>query len=488
MKHETGKKKVIASLFWKMSEGLSTQVLGFIVSLVLARLLSPSDYGIIGLITIYINISTIFITGGFGNALIQKKEIDDGDLSSVFYIYLVFSTFFYLVLFFSAPYIAAFYGKPVLKPILRVLGINLFPGSINSIQQAVIARSLKFKVYFYRSVTAIILSGIVGLTMAYYKFGVWSLVGLQMTNAFSGAFVLWFTVKWRPKKIFSMVKAKQLFSYGYKLLISNLVTTIYNSLYGLIIGRVYDTTTLGYYTRGQQFPTIIMNSVDGTISSVMLPTLSSMQDDKPRLKDTMRRAISSSSFLLSPLMIGLAVVAKPLILILLGEKWLPCVPFLQISCFAYIFWPMQTANTQGLQALGRSDIFLRVGLTKRGIGLVLLLLSVKFGVYAMMAASVLTQIIGCFVHASPNKKLLGYGIRMQFMDIFPSLAISAAMAAAIYPLVYFISNTYLLLATQIVLGVVIYFLGARLFKVDALIYTINSAKQFFRKNKTGEET
>lgn len=483
MKHETSKNKVITSLFWKLSQTISTQVISFGLTMILARLLSPSDYGIIGLITIYINISTIFITGGFGNSLIRKKDIDDEDLSSVFYIYLVFSAFFYAVLFFMAPFIARFYGKPILVPILRVLGINLFPGSINSIQQALVARRLMFKMFFWRSITALTISGAVGLTMAYLGYGVWSLVGMQCTSAFVGAFVLWFTVKWRPKLVFSMSKARELFSYGYKLLISNLVTTVYNSLYGLIIGKIYDTTTLGYYTRGQQFPTLIMGSVDGTISSIMLPTLSAMQDDKTRLKATMRKAISGSSFLLNPLMIGLAVIAEPLVSVLLGEKWIPCVPFLQMSCFAYIFWPMQTTNVKGLQALGRSDLFLKLGFIKRAVGITLLLISIKFGVHAMMMANVMTQIIGCFIHAKPNKKLLRYGIREQVMDILPALGISVIMAAAIFPLKYLVHNDIVLLATQIISGGLIYLLISKLFKVDALHFILIEAKNLIGKKK-----
>jgi teichuronic acid exporter len=246
MKHEVTKNKVISSLGWKMSERLSTQVIQFALQLVLARLLTPSDYGTVGLITIYITLSTVIIQGGFSDALIRKIDIDEVDLSSVFYIYMAFSSFFYAVLFVTAPFIASFYEKPILIPVLRVLGLNLFPASVNAIQQALIARSLRFKAYFTRSVTAILISGAVGITMAYLGFGIWALVAMQMLSIFVAAFVMWFTVKWRPKWIFSFSRAKGLYAYGYKLMLSNLITTLYNSLYGLIIGKVYDTSTLGY--------------------------------------------------------------------------------------------------------------------------------------------------------------------------------------------------------------------------------------------------
>lgn len=493
MKHEVTKDKVISSLGWKMSERMSTQLIQFVLQLVLARLLSPSDYGTVGLITIYITLSTVIIQGGFSDALIRKIDIDEVDLSSVFYIYMTFSLFFYFILFLTAPFIAAFYEKPILVPVLRVLGLNLFPASVNAIQQALIARGLRFKAYFMRTVIATLISGTVGVIMAYLGFGIWALVAMQMLNVFVAAFVMWFTVKWRPKWLFSFSRAKGLYAYGYKLMLSNLITTLYSSLYGLIIGKVYDTATLGYYSRGLQFPVLIMTSVDGTISSVMFPTLSSMQDNKTRLKETMRRGISSSSFLLSPLMVGLAVVAEPLIRILLGEKWLPCVPYLQLSCFAYLFWPMQTTNVAGLQALGRSDLILKLGIIKRVVGVSLLGASLvigpklsmnpsfEVGALAMMGANVITQIFGCFVHAGPNKRLLDYGIGTQVKDILPYLGIAAAMGATVYPLKYVLSNPFLLLSTQVSLGALLYLLLAKLFKMKALDEFFALAKEFATK-------
>lgn len=493
MKHEVTRNKVISSLGWKMSERMSTQLIQFVLQLFLARLLTPADYGTVGLITIYITISTVIIMGGFSDALIRKTDIDEVDLSSVFYIYMAFSSFFYVVLFLTAPFIASFYEKSILVPVLRVLGLNLFPASVNAIQQALISRSLRFKAYFMRTVIATLVSGTVGIVMAYLGFGIWALVAMQMLNVFVATFVMWFTVKWRPKWIFSFSRAKDLYAYGYKLMLSNLITTLYNSLYGLIIGKVYDTSTLGYYTRGQQFPILIAESVEGTIASVMFPTFSSMQDNKARLKQTMRRAISSSSFLLSPLMVGLAVVAEPLIRILLGEKWMPCVPYLQLTSVAYLFWPMQGSNLAGLRAIGRSDLILKLGIIKRVVGVSLLGASLfigprlvmkpgfEVGALAMMGANVITQIFGCFVHAGPNKKLLNYGVGTQIMDILPYFGIAGAMAVAIYPLKYVLGNPFLLLAAQTVSGVMVYFLLAKLLKIKALDELLALVKEFATK-------
>ncbi|NLP47436.1 MAG: lipopolysaccharide biosynthesis protein [Clostridiales bacterium] len=482
MKHEASKKKVIVSLFWKFSETLANQGINLLIMTILARLLSPSDFGVVGLVTVYLVVSNILITGGFSNALIRKKTIDDADLSTVFYIYMMMAIVLYACLFSIAPAVASFYEKPILKPILRALGLNIFPGAVNSIQEAVVVRSFKFKMYFYRSLVALVISGAIGISMAYSGYGVWSLVIMQMVSVVVRTTVLWFTVKWRPKFVFSFEKAKELFSYGYKLLISNLIKTAYDNVYSLIIGKVYDTETLGYYSKGNQFPSLIMTSVDGTISSVMLPTLSSMQDDKKKLKKTMRQAIGSSSFLLCPMMLGLAVVARPLVLILLGEKWLPAVPFLQLSSFAYIFWPMQTSNGQALQALGRSDLHLKLGLIKRFIGVILLLVSLKFGIYAMMGASVLTQIIGSFVQAVPNTYLLGYGAKQQVLDIVPALILSIIMAVIIYPLVGVIANSYFLIIAQVSLGATLYLLMAKLFKLEAMKFMFETFKMLVPKN------
>lgn len=484
MKHEASKKKVVSSLMWKFAEKMASDVVNLVLGVVLARLLSPSDYGVIGIVRVYISISMLLITGGFSTALIQKKEIDEDHLSSIFYIYMAITIILYVALFFAAPFIATFYGNEIYRPVLRVLGIAMFPGVVNSIQNAVVDRQLEFKMYFKRTLITLVLGGITGLVMAYYGYGVWALVGMQLVNRFSTTIILWFYVRWHPKFVFSFSKSKELFVYGYKLLISNVITTIYNNMYTLVIGKVYDANTLGLYSKGNHYPSFIMNAVDGSIASVMLPTLSARQDDKKALKNAMRRAISSSSFLLIPMLIGLAIVAKPMIEILLGEKWLMCVPFLQLSCFAYIFWPMQTTNVRALQALGRSDLFLKLGLIKRGVGSTLLVASIflfekQYSIYAMLVANVLSQIIGCFIHAKPNKKLLDYGIKEQIADILPALGLSVLMAACVFPLKYLTDNAFILLPLQTSVGVFIYLLVSKLFKLESMNYLIRTFKELY---------
>jgi teichuronic acid exporter len=298
MNQDTGIKiKVIESLFWKIMERGGTQGIQYIVQIILARLLLPEDYGIIALVVIFTSVASVFVQSGLNTALIQKKETDETDFSSVFYLSLFIACLIYIFLFFSAPFIAAFYKMPQITPVFRVLSITLFFGAFNSIQNAVVARKLQFKKLFFSSTGAILVSGAVGIYMAYTGFGVWALVGQQLTNQLFITLVLWFTVKWRPQLLFSLVRVKNLFSFGWKLLVSALIDTVYRDLRSLIIGKMYNPAMLGLYNRGQQFPQLVITNIDGSIQAVMLPVLSSQQNNRPRVKNIMRRAIVTSSFI-----------------------------------------------------------------------------------------------------------------------------------------------------------------------------------------------
>jgi len=332
MQKPNTKSMVLSSLFWKLMERSGTQGIGFIISMVLARLLLPEDYGLIALVTIFIVLANVFVQSGFNTALIQKKNADEVDFSSVFYLSLVVAALLYVIIYFSAPFIATFYSQPLLVPVLRVLSITLFIGAFNSIQNAFVARNMLFKRLFISSLGALIVSGIVGIVAAYQGWGVWALVAHQLTNQLTIAIILWFTVKWRPHLLFSFKRVKTLFAYGSKLLASALIDTLYRDLRTLIIARMYTPAMLGFYNRGQKFPELIVTNINGSIQSVMLPALSAHQDNRKRVKDMMRRAIVTSSFLIFPMMVGMAVVAEPLVKIVLTEKWLPAVPFLQIFC------------------------------------------------------------------------------------------------------------------------------------------------------------
>ncbi|GMR70964.1 lipopolysaccharide biosynthesis protein [Aerococcus viridans] len=460
-----------------------TQGIQFIVQIVLARLLSPEEYGIIAIVMVFILLANVFVESGFNTALIQKKDADEVDFSSVLYLSLGVASILYGIIFITAPFIASFYDQPILVKVLRVLSITLFIGAFNSIQNAFVARNMLFKKLFASSLGAVTISGIVGVIAAYSGLGVWALVAQQLTNQLMIAIILWFTVKWRPHLLFSFKRVKVLFSYGSKLLASALIDTLYRELRTLIIGKMYTPLMLGYYNRGQQFPQLIVSNINGSIQSVMLPALSSHQDNRKRVKEMMRRAIVSSSFLIFPMMVGMAVVAEPLVEIVLTDKWLPAVPFLQIACFTFALWPIHTANLQAINAMGRSDIFLRLEIIKKIMGLIILGISLPFGVYAIALGGVFSGLIGTFINAYPNKELLNYSYKEQWLDIMPSLLISLIMGGIVYLFNFLSFPAWQVLILQIVSGGIIYILLANIFKIESLTYLVETMKQLIKSRK-----
>ena len=483
MDSKNKKTKVLASLIWKLMERLGAQGVSFIVQIILGRLLMPEDFGAIAIVTVFITLSNVFVQSGFNTALIQKKDADDKDFSSVFYLSTFIATMLYVLLFFTSPYIADYYSSPQLNQVLRVLAIILFFGAFNSIQNAYVARNMMFKKLFFSSTGSVIFSGIVGVIAAYLGLGVWALVLQQITYNLSVSVILWFTVKWRPRLLFSLSKVKVLFSFGWKLLASSLLNTLYMDIRTLIIGRIYNSSMLGFYNRGVQFPKLIVTNMDGAIQSVMLPALSDEQDNKKRVKEMVRRAIVTSSFLVFPMMVGLAVVAEPMIKIVLTDKWLPAAPFLQIFCASYALIPIHTANLQAINALGRSDVFLKLEIIKKVIGILILAISINFGIYAMAWGMVLSGAISSFINAYPNKKLLNYSYLEQWKDIIPSLLISLLMGLTVYVLNFLSIAEFLKLFVQIVVGVVVYILLAKLFKIECFNYLVNTAKDILGRKK-----
>lgn len=473
--------KVISSLIWKFLERGGTQIVQFIVQIILARLLLPNDYGVVAIVTIFITIANVFVQTGFNTALIQKKEVNDIDYSSVFYLSLFVALILYIIIFFMAPIIAQFYDNAILVPVFRVLSLTLFLGAINSIQSAVIARRMEFKKYFFSSIGAIILSGIIGIILAYTGYGVWSLVVQQLANMLMIILILWFTVDWRPKLLFSWKRLKSLFSYGWKLLCSSLIDTIYNNLYDLVIGKKYSSSDLAFYNRGRQFPYLIVNNVNGSISTVLLPAMSEKQDDKMEVKKMTRKSIIISSFIMFPMMFGLVAIARPLVIFLLTEKWIECIPFLQLLCFSYALWPIHTANLQAINAIGRSDVFLKLEIIKKIIGILVLILTIPMGLIPMAIGQVIISIVSTFINAYPNKKLLNYSYIEQMKDMFPSFMISIIMILCIYPLSFIPIGKLTIVILQVILGIVVYVLLAYLFKVNGFTYMMKIINDKFRK-------
>ena len=483
MKNENIKNEVISSLIWKFLERIGTQGVQFIVSIILARLLLPSDYGVVSMILVFTAIANVFIQTGFSTSLIQKKDSDELDFSSVFYISLLIAAICYVILFFAAPIIASFYNMPAITSILRVISLTLFFGAINSVQNARIAKEMKFKKLFLSSLVAILISGATGVLMAYKGFGPWALVGQQIANSIATTIILWFTSGWQPKLMFSINRVKSLLSYGWKILCSALLDTIYQNIYNLVIGKFYSSSTLGNYNKGEQFPKLIAVNVDGAISSVMLPAYSKQQDRKDKLKKMVRRSIVTSSLLLFPMMFGLAAVAETVVKVLLTENWLGCVPFMQLLCIVYALYPINTANLQVIKALGKSDYFLKLEIIKKVIGLIVLIVTLPFGVLQMAIGQVLVAILSTFINAFPNRKLLNYNYFEQIKDLFPSLIISIIMFIIVYSFNFINLNMYILLFIQILVGVIIYFGLAYIFKLESLNYMIEILKSFSKKKE-----
>lgn len=475
------KRSVLYGLLWKFGERITAQLVSLLVSIILGRLLTPNDYGSVALVMVFITIANVFVSNGFGNALIQKKNADNIDFSSVFYINIGLSVLLYLILFFCAPFVAGFYGMPILNPVLRVLGIRIPFAAVNSIQHAYVSRNMLFKRFFVSTMFGTVLSGAVGIIMAYKGFGIWALVAQYLTNTCIDTLVLWFTVKWRPVLKYSWKRAKSLISYGWKLLVSALLDTGYTQLRSLLLGKIYTSEDLAFYNQGEKFPQILSVNINSSIGSVLLPVMSQFQNDKEKIKAITRRSIQVCSYVLWPLMIGFAVIADPLIKILLTEKWLPSVPFLRIFCFTYGLWPVHTANLQALNAIGRSDMFLKLEIIKKIVGLAALLISIPHGPFAMAESLIFTGIICTFINAAPNVKLLGYKFTEQLSDLLSPFILSVIMAVVIFPISKTGLNDIIMILVQVICGAFIYFSGSYISKQKGFMYILNLLKEK-RKN------
>lgn len=468
---------VLQGIFWKFAERMGSQIVTFIVSILLARLISPEDYGAIALIMVFITVSNVLVTNGFASALIQKKDADIIDFSSVFYLNIGFGVLIYIILFFSAPAISEFYGIPVLCQTLRVLALVIPIMGMNSVQQSFVSRNMLFRRFFYSTLGGAVFSGIVGVSMAIGGFGIWALVAQYVVNYSANTLILWITLKWRPKLKFSIKRVRSLFSFGWKMLCAGMLDTGYSQLRNLLVGKLYSSADLGYYNRGQQYPQFVVVNINSSISSVLFPMLSKNQDNAYMVKQYTRRAIQVSSYIMWPIMAGLGVCAEPIVRIMLTDKWLPCVPYLQIACFTYGIWPIHTANLEALKAMGRSDLFLKLEIIKKSIGMIVLLATIPFGVMTMAMSAIWVSIISAFVNAWPNRKILNYSYIEQMKDMLPSMCLSAIMIAVVFPLKFVVLNDWLLLFLQAVLGIIVYLLGSILLKIDGFMFVLNIAKK-----------
>lgn len=472
-------KSVTTNLLWKFLERCGAQGVSFIVSIILARLLAPEAYGTIAIVMVFITVLQVFVDSGFGNALIQKQGADDLDFSTVFYFNIVLSITLYLLMFIVSPFIAAFYGDSSLTLILRTLSLTVVFSGVRNVQQAYVSKQMIFKKFFYMTMGATIGSAVTGIVMAYVGLGVWALVGQQLSNALFCTVILWITVKWRPKRMFSITRLKSLFNFGWKLLTSGLINTIYEDICTLIIGKLYSTTDLAFYNKAKQFPNLIVTNVNTSIDSVLLPTMSAVQDSKETVKAITRRAIKTSTYIMMPFMVGLVVCAESLVELILTAKWLPCVPYMRIFCFTYAFYPIHTANLNAIKAMGRSDLFLKLEIIKKIVGLAFLLSSMWFGVMAMAYTLLITSILSQIINSWPNKKLLGYSYLEQLKDISENIGLSVIMGVCVFCVGFLNLSPILTLVIQVLLGAAIYILGSALFKLESFNYVLGILKKFF---------
>lgn len=447
---------VLKNFFWRFAERSSAQLVTFVVSIVLARILMPEDYGQVALVTVFTNIMQVFVDSGLGTALIQKKDADDLDFSSVFYFNFVACITIYILMFLLAPLIANFYNDVSLIPIIRVSSLTIVISGVKGIQQSYVSRNMLFKRFFYATLGGTIFSAFLGIGLAYMGFGVWAIVAQQLSNTTIDTLILWLTVKWRPKKMFSLERLKQLISFGWKMLASSLLDTVYNNLRSLIIGKIYSSVDLAYYNQGDKLPSVIISNINTSINSVLLPTMSNAQDDRLRIKAMTRRAIKTSTYIMAPLMMGLAFCAEPIVRLILTDKWLPCVPFLRIFCITYMFFPIHSANLNAVTAMGRSDLFLKLEIVKKIVGLTILVLTMRWGVMVMAYSLLLSSIMSQIINSWPNHKLLDYGYLEQLKDILPGITLAILMGCFVNLIGLFHFSDIVMLLIQVPMGAAFY--------------------------------
>jgi O-antigen/teichoic acid export membrane protein len=470
----SNKRTVLSGLFWSYGERITAQGISLLVSIILARLLSPNEYGIISVVMIFITLCDALVTGGFGNALIQKKEADELDFSTMLVCSMSLSVVLYIVLFFAAPSIAKFYDMQLLQPVVRVLGLRVLITGINTIQQAKIRKAMQFKKFFFSTLFGTVISAFVGIIMAYYGFGVWALVAQYLTNATIDTFALFIMNKWVPKLCFSMERAKQLMGYGWKVLATTMVYTVEGNFRSLIIGKVFGSTDLAYYDQGKKFPNLLVSNINTSISKVMLPALSEYQDNLVHLKKMCRRSIRTGVFLLCPMLIGLISVADTFVTVILTDKWAACVPYLRILTIVFLVRPLTTTCQQAIMAIGRSDITLKIEIIINVIAITLLCVSVFWLRSILMIAwsNVLTECVSFCLFMYYSKKCIGYKHREQFMDLMPCLVLSGLMGLFVLAVKLLPINGIWMLAVQVVVGVVFYILVAIVCKMDACRYLV----------------
>ena len=471
------KDKTISGLTWSFIDNFSSLGIQFIVGIVLARLLSPKEFGLIGLITIFIAISATFIDSGFSNSLIRKKDCTQKDYSTIFYFNLLASVILYLLLYFLAIPISDFFSEPKLVDIIRIIGISLILSSFGIIQRAILTKRVDFKLQTKVSVITSLISGGIAIYMAYTGYGVWSLVWKTISAAFITSLLLWLWNRWYPHIIFNYKIFKEHFKFGYKLLLSGIINTLYLNIYYIIIGKYFSTIELGYYTRAEQFSNLPSSNITGVVSRVSYPVLSQLQSEPEKLKEGYDRIIKTTMFISFILMFGLAAAAKPFVLTLIGEKWINSVLYLQLLCFSGMLYPLHALNLNILNVKGRSDLFLRLEVFKKLLAIPVILVAIFMGIKSMLIGFIILSFVTYFVNAYWSGKLIDYSFKEQVIDLVPSFLLSVFIGLVVFGLGFILDiRPVFLLILQISIGGLLTIILSQIMKIEGYIEIRNVIK------------
>ena len=478
MKNENS---VVGGVFWKLSERLLAQGITFVLSIILARLVAPDDFGVISIVMIFITFADVFVSNGFATALIQKKDANETDFSTIFYCSLSVSVIIYAILFIAAPYIADFYENQILVPVIRVFFLRMPLSALNSIQHAYISRHMQFKKFFFSTLAGTLLSAVVGVIMAYCGFGVWAIVAQYLTNTIVDSIVLLFTTKWYPHLVFSKSSAKTLMSYGWKVTATSFIGTFFNQLRSLIIGKYYTLSDLAYYERGRNFSALATDNIGASLMAVLFPKFANSADNKKEVKWYLRKAVQVITYILFPMIIGMMLVAEPMILILLTDKWIECVPYLQILSLSAAVGLVGDVCLQALNAIGRSDSMLKIEFIKKPIYLFLLIIGIQISVKAVAVTMLIYSAYATFINIFPLRKHLNYHFRELIKDLGSSVILSLIMAICVFSLRFVIKNQVILIVSQVTVGVCVYVGLSAVIKESSFMYILDYVKGRIKK-------
>lgn len=477
------KDKTIKGFMWRLGQNFGTQGINFVIQIVLARLLLPEIYGVIALTAIFSALATVFIQGAFSSGIIQRKTINQVELSSIFYLSLMISLGFVGILFLISPMVSRFYHEPILIDVLRVQSINVFLGSLFTVHQSLLIRNMDYKKGFIIGILGTITQGTIGITLALSGFGIWALVLSSNANMLITFFVTILLVRWRPSWVFSFKAITGIFSYGSRIFIISLMNAIYTNLIFLFIGRIYDPQTLGYYSKGYGFPLLIMTNVDGAINTVLFSSLSKTQDDPEESLKVLRNSMKMSIFFSAPAMFGLAAVAQPMVILLMTEKWLPAVPFIQLVAMGCLLWPL-SARMQAINAIGRSDIALKLNILLRVIGVIFLIIFSRFNIYILALSSILSELIIAIILSFFVKNMIGYSLNDQLKDVLPSIFIAGIMGVAVWSFTLIGLSPIVTLILQMSSGLALYALLAWIFKLESIEHIVQYVQTYIKNGRS----